>query len=331
LGLGFERNAARCETWSSSCVSLAERWAGGPAPLIRYATLAGAQLFVGAAAIFARFALGGAGPVAVSYLRLGIAAAIVVALAATRSTSRKWLDGRRETLLAIAGVALAVHFGGWIASLEFTSIAIATLLVCTSPIFTGIYEAIVQRRAPGVSFMLAIASGGAGLILVVVRHAAPAPIAGHVMLGAFLATLGAVAMSVYLTLVRSVRSDLDTLAIIARTYAWAAIVLAVLALVIHENPPPLANHSAWLGIIAMALFSQLLGHTAMNVSLRWFTPTTVGFATLLEPVIAAVLAALIFREALAGTTLAGAVLLFVAIALAIRNQAAQEHAEATGL
>jgi len=295
---------------------------------VRYATLAGAQLFVGAAAIFARFALGGAGPVAVSYLRLGIAAAIVVALALGRSGSRTWLGRRRETSLAVAGIALAVHFGGWIASLEFTSIAIATLLVCTSPIFTGIYEAVIRRRAPGLSFILAIVSGGLGLVLVVVQHAAPAPIPGHAVLGAFLATLGAIAMSVYLTIVRSVRSDLDTLAIIARTYSWAAIVLAALALIIHENPPALADRSAWFGIIAMALISQLLGHTAMNVSLHWFTPTTVGFATLFEPVIAAVLAAVIFGEALAGTTLAGAVLLFVAIALAIRNQAAQAHAEA---
>ncbi|HEY1728902.1 MAG TPA: DMT family transporter [Candidatus Baltobacteraceae bacterium] len=293
--------------------------------MIRYATLAGAQLFVGAAAIFARFALGGAGPVAVSYLRLGIAALIVVALAATRSTSRKWLDPRREALLAIAGVALAVHFAGWIASLEFTSIAISTLLVCTSPIFTGAFEALVARRKPSLSFILAIVCGAAGLTLVVMQHSEPAPIAGHVLLGAFLATLGAIAMSVYLTVVRSVRSDLDTLAIIARTYSWAAIVLAVLALAIHENPPALTNHTAWFGIIAMALISQLLGHTAINVSLRWFTPTTVGFATLLEPVIAAVLAAVIFREALAGAMLAGAVLLFVAIALAIRSQATQKR------
>jgi len=296
--------------------------------LIRYATLGGAQLFVGAAAIFARFALGGAGPVAVSYLRLLIAALIVVTLAAFRSQSRRWLGSRRETALAIAGVALAVHFAGWIASLEFTSIAIATLLVCTSPIFTGIYEAIVRRHVPSLTFALAIISGGAGLILAVMQHTTPAPIPGHAWLGAFLATLGAIAMSVYLTIVRSVRSDLETLAIIARTYAWAAIVLAMLALVIHENPPALTDRSAWFGIIAMALISQLLGHTAMNVSLHWFTPTTVGFATLLEPVIAAILAAVIFREALAGTTLAGAILLFTAIALAIRDQVAQEQSGA---
>jgi drug/metabolite transporter (DMT)-like permease len=287
----------------------------------------GAQLLVGAAAIFARYALGGAGPVAVTYLRLGIAAAIVVAVALVRSGSRKWLDRRRETMLALAGVALAVHFACWIASLEFTSIAIATLLVSTSPIFIGIDEAITRRRAPGLSFMLAIASGGAGLILVVMQHAAPAPIPGHAILGAFLATLGAIGMSVYLTIVRSVRSDLDTLAIIARTYSWAAIVLAALALVIHENPPPFADRSAWFGIIAMALISQLLGHTAMNVSLHWFTPATIGFSTLLEPVIAAALAAVIFHEGLAGTTLVGAVLLFVAIALAIRSQAQERGQE----
>jgi drug/metabolite transporter (DMT)-like permease len=292
---------------------------------VRYAVLGGSQLLVGAAAIFARIALAGAGPIAVSYLRLGIAAIIVVTVVLLRGgASRQLLDGRREALLAIAGVALAVHFAGWIASLEYTSIAIATLLVSTSPIFTGIYEAVVLRRAPGIAFVLALVCGAAGLALVVLAHAAPAPITGHAALGAILATLGGIAMSVYLTLVRSVRSDLNALAIVARTYAWAAIVLAVLALIVHENPPALADRSAWLAIIAMALVSQLLGHTAMNVSLQWFTPTTVGFATLLEPVIAAVLAAVIFGEALAGTTLAGAVLLFAAIALAIRNQALQE-------
>lgn len=287
--------------------------------------LGGSQLLVGAAAIFARIALAGAGPIAVSYLRLGIAAIVVVTVVLVRGgASRRLLDGRREALLAIAGVALAVHFAGWIASLEYTSIAIATLLVSTSPIFTGIYEAVVLRRAPGIAFVLALVCGGAGLALVVLTRAAPAPITGHAALGAFLATLGGIAMSVYLTLVRSVRSDLTTLAIVARTYAWAAIVLAVVALIVHESPPALADRSAWLGIIAMAFVSQLLGHTAMNISLKWFTATTVGFATLLEPVIAAVLAAVIFGEAIAGTTLVGAVLLFAAIALAIRHQAIRE-------
>src|SRR5579875_3130961 len=280
----------------------AERNARAPAPPIRYATLGGAQLFVGAAAIFARFALGGAGPLAVSYLRLGIAATIVLLLLFARGgAGRRGLGARREAVLACAGAALAVHFAGWIASLEFTSIAIATLLVCTSPLFTGIAGAIALRRLPSGTFALALSCGAAGLGLVVGARGA--------------------AMAAYLMLVRSVRSNLTTLAIVARTYTWAAIVLVPLALLSHQSPPPPSAITAWLGILAMAFISQLGGHTAINVALRWFTPTTVGFSTLFEPVVAAVLAALVFGEALGGTTLLGAVLLFAAIALAIRDQA----------
>lgn len=293
--------------------------------------LGGAQLFVGAAAIFARFALGGAGPIAVSYLRLAIAAAVMLVVLLAQPKGRAALGTRREALLFIAGVALAVHFAGWIASLEFTSVALSTLLVCTSPIFTGLYESLVRKRAPSLSFLLALACGAAGLALVVTSRNAPAPLTGHALLGAALATAGAIAMSVYLIIVRGIRSRLGTVPIVARTYAWAAIVLVPLAAIAHENPPSASAHAAWLGIFGMAVFSQLLGHTAMNFSLRWFTPSTVGFSTLLEPVIAAVLAAFIFGEALAGATLFGAIFLFAAIALALRDQAAQTQPEASGL
>ena len=308
--------------------AIAQRDARGPAPLIRYATLAGAQLFVGAAAIFARFALGGAGPLAVSYLRLGIAAAVVLALLFVRGgAARKRLAGRGELVLALAGVALAVHFAGWIASLEFTSIAVATLLVCTSPVFTGLADAFAQRRLPSRMFGLALLCGAAGLGLVVDARGAAVPVEGHAVLGAFLATLGGAAMAAYLMLVRKVRNDVSTLGIIARTYSWAAIAIVPLALLAHENPPPFSATAAWLGILAMAFISQLLGHTSINVALRWFTPTTVGFSTLLEPVAAAVLAAIVFKEALSGSTLLGALLLFAAIALAIRDQATPAEME----
>ena len=292
--------------------------------------LGGAQLFVGAAAIFARYALSGAGPLAVSDLRLGIAALVVLAVFFARGgPGRASLGTSREAALAVAGAALAAHFAGWIASLEYTSVAIATLLVCTSPIFTGIADAFTQRRWPSRSFALALLCGAAGLGLVVDARGAAAPIGGHAVLGAFLAVLGGAAMAVYLMLVRTARSDvgIGTLAVIARTYTWAAIVLVPLTLAAHEPPPSFGATTAWAGILAMALVSQLVGHTAFAASLRWFTATTVGFSTLLEPVVAAVLAAMLFHEALGGRTLIGAVLLFAAIALAIRDQATATDTE----
>ena len=69
----------------------------------------------------------------------------------------------------------------------------------------------------------------------------------------------------------------------------------------------------------MALVSQLLGHTAMNASLRTFSPSVVSLTTLLEPLIAALLAAALFHEALSLATIAGGALILAAVALTLRS------------
>ena len=56
------------------------------------------------------------------------------------------------------------------------------------------------------------------------HHAAP-PHAGHETLGAILALAGSAAFAAYLLLVREVRADLTTRAIVTNTYSTAAIVL----------------------------------------------------------------------------------------------------------
>jgi DME family drug/metabolite transporter len=67
----------------------------------------------------------------------------------------------------------------------------------------------------------------------------------------------------------------------------------------------------------MALVSQLLGHTALNAALHDFTPSIVAFSTLLEPLAAALLAAVTFHELLGPATIAGGVLVLVAVAAAL--------------
>ncbi len=70
----------------------------------------------------------------------------------------------------------------------------------------------------------------------------------------------------------------------------------------------------------MALVSQLFGHTAMNAAVRVVSPTFVGTMTLLEPVIAAVLAAWIFAERLGLATGLGALVILAAIGVALRGE-----------
>ena len=289
-----------------------------------YARLLSAQLAIGAAAIFARYALLGAGPLAVSALRLTIAAilAALVVLVARRSVP---VGPRRELALAFAGVALAAHFATWIASLLYTSVAISTLLVCTSPLWTSAYDVLVERKPPSRAFLGALLLAAIGLAAIALQHATPAPVAGHALLGDLLALAGALALAVYFIIVRAAGimpahgDPLSTPAIVVRTYAWAAVVLCIVALAGHESPPSFSNLPSWGGIIAMALISQSLGHTGMNAALRNFRPSVVALSTLLEPPIAAVLAALLFNEALTLQTIAGGVAILAAVAITLHS------------
>src|SRR5579875_845597 len=147
-----------------------------------YALLAGAQVAIGAAAIFARFALTGAQPLAVAALRLLVAAAILLVVMGIRPLSVR--ISRKENLrLAAAGLALGAHFGLWIASLQYTPVALSTLLVTTTPLWTALYDAVVLRRPLSVRTRSAFTTGAAGLAATVAFDRVPAPVPHHARLG----------------------------------------------------------------------------------------------------------------------------------------------------
>jgi len=273
-----------------------------------------AQLAIGSAAIFARFALATGGPLAISAARLALASIPVLALAGWRGRLRP-VDGRTGRRLALAGVLLAIHFAAWIGSLRYASVAISTLLVCTVPVWT---EAIAALRRRTIDPLASISIGAA---LVGVAIVVGVPDRGNAPLGIGLALTGAIAFAVYLLLVRATDARYDTLTVISRTYPIAALVLTAAALALHDPLPSSSDPRGWFGIVAMALVSQLFGHTALNAAVRVLSATLVATMTLLEPLIAAALAAWIFAERLGPLTVVGALVVLAAIALAIRAEA----------
>ncbi len=277
-----------------------------------YWLLALAQLAIGAAAIFARLGLTGAGPVAVAALRLTFAAVPVAALAAQRGAFRVYA-ARTEWRLFGAGIALALHFALWIASLRITSVALSTLLVCTAPVWTEGF-AIVRTRRIRPAVAAGIGCAFAGVFIVI-----GTPARTETPLGIALALGGGLAIAIYLVLVRGCDARYGTLAVIGRTYSVAALVLLAAAALLHDPFPAAGDSRAWAGILAMACLSQLFGHTALNAALRRLSATFVATVTLIEPAIAALLAALIFGERLAPPTLAGAAVILVGIAIAMRS------------
>jgi drug/metabolite transporter (DMT)-like permease len=271
-----------------------------------------AQLAIGAAAVFARFALVSSGPLAVSAARLTLAAIPILLVAALRGRLRA-IDMPTERRLVLAGVLLALHFATWIGSLDFASVAISTLLVCTTPVWTEVYTVLRRRRVdPYVAASVLGALAGVAIVVGV-------PDRANTPLGIALALAGAVSIGAYLLVVRATDSRYDTLAVTSRTYAYAAVLLIAASVFAHDHLPPAGDVRAWGGIVAMALLSQLFGHTALNAAVRVLSATFVSTITLLEPVIAAVLAAWLFAERLGPATAVGAVVILGAIAIASRG------------
>jgi drug/metabolite transporter (DMT)-like permease len=291
-------------------------------PLRAYLILIGSQLAVGAAAIFARFALHGAGACAASALRLTIAA-IPLAIYSWFANGKLSILWKHEIVLALAGVFLAVHFSAWIGSLLYASVAASTLLVSTAPVWTVLYDALVLKHRTTLRFWIAFFAGAGGVILIATAKSTRAPITGLAPFGDFLAMTGGLAFALYLIAIRSLSKLYPTTLIVARTYSWAAFALWIAALITHQELPG-NDPISWSGIIAMAIVSQMIGHTGLNASLRSFMSSTVAFSTLLEPVFAAALAVIIFGEELTIQTLFGSVIVLIALSIILKLQSADK-------
>lgn len=192
----------------------------------------------------------------------------------------------------LAGLLYALHFGSWVASLTMTSIAASVTLVTATPLLLAVAGAWTGKDRPSRQLWIALGIAGFGLLLIGGRDLS---VSGTALGGDALAFVGAAAMAAYLLLARSQGESLDVLAFTGIATAVGGVVLLVVALVVGVDFGGLASPGlGWL--LMAALFPQLVGHSLLTWSLRRTTPTTVGLATLAEPVGSTVLGAVLLAE-----------------------------------
>jgi drug/metabolite transporter (DMT)-like permease len=133
-----------------------------------------------------------------------------------------------------------------------------------------------------------------------------------------MATLGAVCIGIYFVATSAYQERLGTLRVVAWTYPSAACAVWVgLAVSGGERGMRPVGVEPWLAVAALAIVPQLVGHTALNWSLKHFSAGAVGAATLLEPVFAGALAWALLGESLTPVQLLGAVVLLTGVGWAL--------------
>jgi drug/metabolite transporter (DMT)-like permease len=261
--------------------------------------------------------------------RLGLAALILSPIAFMRARPELRRLRRRDVLLGVcSGIFLALHFSAWIKSLEYTSVASSSALVATNPLWIALASLLLFRERPSALTWLGVLITIGGSVLIAISDSDSAG-GSHALLGDGLALLGALAGSGYFLVGSRLQRRLSTLAYIWLVYTSAAIILLGIALAVGlNNFGALANSidlggleiPAWVLLLGLAVGPQLLGHTAFNWSLRQLSPTFVAIATLGEPIGAALLALILFRQTFQPIQLVGFVVLLTGIAVAARGE-----------
>jgi len=279
--------------------------------VLPYAVLAAALVGVSFGSIFVRLAAAPA--LAIALWRMTLASAVVLPAALASGGIRPATSGRAMALAAAAGGLLALHFGSWMTSLLFTSVANSVLLVNTAPIFVALLSWISGRDRPTSRTWAAVVLATAGAAVIT----SGGPSDATSLIGNLLAVGGALAMAGYLLLAREAQRVLAYLPYVAVAYGTAAAVLWAAVLISgtqwHSFPP-----QTWAVLAAMAVVSQLVGHGGYNWSLRHLQAAFVSIALTGEPVLASLLAWWLLDEPIGARTALGGVLVLSGIVVAAR-------------
>jgi drug/metabolite transporter (DMT)-like permease len=220
-------------------------------------------------------------------------------------------------LIGASGVALGLHFATWIASVSLTSVAAASVLVTTTPLWiAGLGLAGVGARPTGRT-LAAVGVGvvGAALIGLGGSVGVPPPSPG---VGNALALGAAVLVSGYYLAGQRVRQGASFLAYFAPVNAVAAVTILVICLWL--DVPMGLSREALLWCFAMAVGPGLVGHGSFAVALGYLPASTLSLLGLAEPVIASALAVLLFAEVPSVVALGGMTLVLVSIAAVVRGR-----------
>jgi drug/metabolite transporter (DMT)-like permease len=224
--------------------------------------------------------------------------------------------GRGLWLALAAGLALAVHFGTFIPSLSYTSVASAAALVCTQPIWAGVIGWFLGERLPGRAW----AGVGVCLLGVLLMTGVDISISGDALLGDGLALAGGLFGGVYIVLGGFARRGLSTLDYTVVCYGTCALWLLPVCVL---TGTALAGYSGedWLRIAAITVLGQLVGHSLFNFVLRSISPTMVALGGLFTVPLAAILAAVALGETPPAAAIPAMVALVAGTALVINARA----------
>lgn len=230
------------------------------------------------------------------------------------------IDRKALILSALSGVMLAVHFATWFESLRHTTVSSGTIIVSTEVIWVALIYCLLMKGRLSRKALGAIAVTLAGSVIIAMSDS---DAGGNHLYGDFLALTAALAVAGYTLLGRIVRSRVSASVYTYIVYCFCCLSLLLLCLIQGHSILGSPVSGIVCGLL-LAVFSTILGHSIFSWCLKFLSPTFVSAAKLCEPVIAGVLAAILFQEIPGKMQFLGAAVILIGVVsysvLEMKNQ-----------
>lgn len=213
-------------------------------------------------------------------------------------------------VLVLGGAFFALDLAFWHWSIQFTTVANATLLSNLAPVVVAIGAvALFRERFRGIFWLgLVLSVAGAALL-------AGGSLGQGRLLGDIFAVVTALFYGAYLLTVGRLRRRFRTATVMIWTGAISGLFLAPISLATESVFFP-GDLSGWLVLVALAFFCQFLGQGLIAFALAHLPAAFGAIALLLQPVVAAAAAWVLFGEILGAYDYAGAIAILTGIVLA---------------
>ena len=281
-----------------------------------------ASIFFGSSAILIRFATE-ASAISLTFFRLSIATAGMVLFGLSRHNLRSL--GRRDLLLVVlSGSMLSLHFATFILAVKETTVANATFLVNTSPIMLAVLSPLIIKERTTSREALAVLIAMLGILLV--AHAGNGLRAFG--LGDLSALLAAFFVAIYSLIGRHLRtSGLSTACYTSYVYGTATIMSLMLVTFSGTQTFKPYDTQNLLAILGLGIVPTMLGHTLYNYALGSVKAVTANLFPLMEPIIASLLAVVLFGEIPTIVQDAGYFLILAAVVIVARTASSPKQVE----
>ncbi len=238
------------------------------------------------------------GPFSTAFYRVALALPAFwcwMALPRSKANLVRMPSTRRDyARLSLAGVFFAGDLAFWHWSINLTSVANSTLLANAAPVFVTLAGFFLFKQRFSNIFVLGLgcAIGGVGLLM-----GSSLSLGGDHLLGDALGVITAMFYAAYILTVGRLREEFSTAVIMS----WSGLVSGLILLVlmyIAEDSFVAGSTMGWMVLLGLALISHAGGQSLIAYSLAHLPAALGSVGLLLQPVLAAVLAWILFAEPL---------------------------------